>query len=196
MHRLLLSASRLPCLSCLGLPVREVRCCLERLYPLLGHTLLLSTLSLLANIPITRPCGWSCVFLRAVSVGYSSRDSCPSATPRATPSFFLNVVPTCFDVAVAKPRLLPPPLCALRCSPRECPAHFAVSPAVGVSRARHRLSVAFRDAWLVLLSRRNVLLVLDVVLRSVDGEFDIELGRVRVPLEMSSQQLRVCELSP
>ena len=48
----------------------------------------------------------------------------------------------------------------------------------------------------MLLSRRNVLLVLDLVLRPVDGELNVELGTIRVPLEMSSQQLLVCELSP
>ena len=47
----------------------------------------------------------------------------------------------------------------------------------------------------MLLSRRNVLLVLDLVLPSVDGEFDVELDTVCVPLEMSSQQLLVHELS-
>ena len=47
----------------------------------------------------------------------------------------------------------------------------------------------------MLLSRRNVLLVLDLVLRPVDDEFKVKLGTVRVPLEMSSQQLLVHELS-
>ena len=94
-----------------------------------------------------------------------------------------------FDVAVASPRLLLAPPFVEASSPRMCLAHFAVSPAVGVSRAAQTFY-----AWLVLLSRRDVLLVLDLVLRSVDGEFDVELGTVRVPLEMSSQQLLVHKL--
>ena len=90
--------------------------------------------SLLANISIARPCGRSCVCV-------CSSEPCPSATPRATHSFFLNVVPTYFDTAVASPRLLPAPPFVEGSSPRdclahfavhrECPAHFAVSPAVG-----------------------------------------------------------------
>ena len=86
----------------------------------------------LANISIARPCGRSCV---------CSSEPCPSTTPRATHSFFLNVVPTCFDTAVASPRLLPAPSFVEGSLPRdclahfavhrECPAHFAVSPAVG-----------------------------------------------------------------
>ena len=47
----------------------------------------------------------------------------------------------------------------------------------------------------MLLFRRNVLLVLDLVLRPVDGEFTVGLGTVRVSLETSSQQLLVHELS-
>ena len=58
---------------------------------------------------------------------------------RATPSIFLNVVPTCFpDVAVASLRLLQAhPFC--REVLRTSLAHLAV----GVSRTRHRLSVTF-----------------------------------------------------
>ena len=80
------------------------------------------------------PCGRSYV---------CSSEPRPSATPRATPSFFLNEVPTCFDVAVASPRVLQAPPLVKASSPRACLAHFADSPAVGVSRARHRLSVTF-----------------------------------------------------
>ena len=80
-------------------------------------------------------------------------------------------------------------------SPRECPAHFAVSPAVGVSRARHKLPVTFEMLGLCccpdVMSSSSWILSL----RSVDGELNVELGTVRVPLEMSSHQLLVHELS-
>ena len=125
-------------------------CCLEYLHPsllLLGHT-----------IAPLRVCAGRSKHVSSAASGRCSRISpsrglveglvcvcssepCPSATPRATHSFFLNVVPTCFDTAVASPRLLPAPSFVEGSLPRdclahfavhrECPAHFAVSPAVG-----------------------------------------------------------------
>ena len=66
----------------------------------------------------------------------------PSPVRRRLLARLLRSFSTCFDVVVPSPRLLPAPSLSRR-PHRECPAHFAVSPAVGVSRARHRLSVTF-----------------------------------------------------
>ena len=201
--------------SCFGLPrssrsVRApslctnlswtLRCCLEHLYPLLDHTLLLFLCLcrplearfqrrvqwLLANIPIARPCRRSCV---------CSSEPCLSATPRATPvrrrllARLLRSFSTWFRRVLTSPSLH-----------RESILRTSLFTASLTCRRRlTRAAQTFchlRDAWLVLLSRRNVLLVRDLVLRPVDGEFGVELGTVRVPLEMSSQQLLVCELSP
>ena len=68
-----------------------LRCCLEHLYPLLGHSLLLLSVlvqAVLNTFPAPRP--------------VAARE-CPNREA-LSPSFFLNVVPTCFDVAVASPR--------------------------------------------------------------------------------------------
>ena len=159
-----------------------------------GHTLLL--LSVLGHVqhrvrsllvsPIARPCGRSCVSLRALSVGDSSRDSF-GLSQRG--SGRVSDVAGRFTATSSSTLLSRRPHreSALRTSK----IHLPSAP----RRARHRLSVTFEMAWLVLLFRRSVLLVLDLVLRPVDGEHDVELGTIRVPLDMSLQQLLVLELS-
>ena len=149
--------------------LHHLRCCLEHLYQLLGHTLLLLSVLVQAVLRnVSSAASGRCSRIsqsRGVVEGLVCFPSepCPSATLRATPSFFLNVVPTC----LTSPS-----------SPRVCLAHFAVSPAVDVSRAAQTFC-HIRDAWLLLLSRRNVLLVLHLVLRFVDASRDVITAAAR-----------------
>ena len=147
-----------------------LRCCLEHFYPLLGHTLLLLSVlvqavlsTFLAPRPVAARDYLHREALRKVLCVFPS-EPCPSATPSRDSCILSQRGSDVFDVAVASPATFSgTPFCRGVLTPRVCPAHFAVSPAVGVSRARHRLFFCdLRDAWLVLLSRRNVLLVLDL----------------------------------
>ena len=157
--------------------------------------------------PISRPCGRSCV---------CSSEPCPFATPRATPVRWRLLARLVRSFSMWFQRVLTSPSLhrdfsrhsLLSRRPhresilRTSLFNASVTYALPCLNCRRRLTCAaqtfchLRDAWLVLLSQRNVFLVWDLVLRSVDGGFDVELRTVRVLLEMSSQQLLVCELSP
>ena len=230
MQRLLLNASRLPCLSCPGLPMLPVRqslhvlrgfcassasglvsvgaCCCGAFRPLPRSSWSLRAPSLctsvldLALLPGTlvtiarshsfapfRACAGRTLHVSSAASGRCSRISpsrslveglvCvpPSPVRRRLLARLLRSFSTWFrrvsGVAGASPRLLQAPLLFWR-----------------LPRAWHRLSVTFE-----MLGLCCVLLVRDLLLRTVDGELDVELGTIRVPLEMSSQQPLVYELS-
>ena len=92
--------------------------------------------SLLANIPIARPCGRSCVFsVRALSVRRLL-----ARLLRSFSTWFRRVS----DVAVAVTATSSgTPICRGVLTATSLLHTSLVSPAVGVSRARHRLSVNF-----------------------------------------------------
>ena len=64
-----------------------------------------------------------------------------------------------------------------------------------ITRRRIGMPVVCRSTLHNSTPRRNVLLVLDLVLRPVDGKLNVELGTVRVAFGLSSQRLLVHELS-
>ena len=105
------------------------------------------------------------------------------------------------DVAVASPRLLQAHPFVEASSPRECPAHFAVSPAVGGLTRVAQTFCHIRDAWLVLLFRTSVLCFLLTTNRqtnlSHDGqqrhdETDVCFSRHLEPPRMRWKSDEVC----
>ena len=109
----------------------------------------------------------------------------PSAT-RARDSFVLSQRVS--DVVVASLRLLQTPLFVEASSPRVSLAHFAGSPGRRRLARAAQTSVTFEMLGLCCSPH---------VMSSSSGILSfVELRTVRVPLEISSQQLLICELSP
>ena len=143
--------------------IMTLRCCLEHVYPLLGHTLLLLSVlvqAALSTFPAPRP---------VAAREYPHREAL-------------------WKVLCVSPRLLPAlPFCRGVLTTRVSGELRCLLPS-----ASHTRGTDFLSPSRCLCCCPDV----DLVLRPVDGELNVELGTVRVPLEMSSQQLLVYELSP
>ena len=143
--------------------IMTLRCCLEHLYPLLGHTLLLLSVlvqAALSTFPAPRP---------VAAREYPHREAL-------------------WKVLCVSPRLLPaPPFCRGVLTARVSGELRCLLPS-----ASHTRGTDFLSPSRCLCCCPDV----ELVLRPVDGELNVELGTVRVPLEISSQQLLGYELSP